>query len=174
MAWVALGLGLRTRLHNPVWGDLVIGFSWCWLSGAIYWGWFRWEPLLHLPIEAIGVPFAIVGLVTDRGRWGHCFYLGSLFGTAVTDIYFYLTDLIPFWRRVMFADISEAPEILHLAMNNLQTVWGVCWATVLVSILLAVGLSHLRPQQPHWWAFSGAVLSTLLVDGLFGLAAAIS
>jgi hypothetical protein len=38
-------------------------------------------------------------------------------------------------------------------------------------VLLTVGLLSLRGTQLHWRAFSGAVLSTLLVDGLFWLAA---
>jgi len=38
-------------------------------------------------------------------------------------------------------------------------------------VLLTVGLLSLRDRELHWRAFSGAVLSTLLVDGLFWLAA---
>jgi hypothetical protein len=42
---------------------------------------------------------------------------------------------------------------------------------MLVAALLSVGIWPLRHRQLHWWAFGGAVLSTLLVDGLFWIAA---
>src|SRR6476469_6893616 len=116
--WLGLSLILMARDRTQLWGDLLFGFTWSWLAGSIYWGWFRWEPLLHLPIEAIGLPVAIWCLVRQWGKVGNFFYLGSLFGTVVTDLYFYIVDLIP-----------------------------------------------------HWWAFGGAVLSTILVDGLFWLVA---
>lgn len=95
LLWVAIACGLRQRENTEIWGDLLWGFSWSWLAGAIYWGWLRYEPFLHLPVEAIGLPFALWGLWQKRGLVGHLFYLGSLLGTAITDIYFYLTDLIP-------------------------------------------------------------------------------
>jgi hypothetical protein len=152
-------------------GDLLWGFSWTWLAGAIYWGWLRWEPLLHLPIEAIALPFSYVSITQDKGRIGHFFYIGSLFGTAVTDIYFYLMNLIPYWRQVMQADLSAVDDIFHGAVRQMQTPWGINWAAMLTVILLTVGCLALRRAALHWWVFSGAVLSTLLVDGLFWLAA---
>ena len=57
--WVCLGGILSQRPRSQMWGDLILGFSWSWLAGAIYWGWFRWDPAIHLPIEAIGVPVAL-------------------------------------------------------------------------------------------------------------------
>jgi hypothetical protein len=148
-----------------------MGFSWTWLAGSIYWGWLRWEPLVHLPIEAIGLPFAIVGLLKGQGKIGHWFYLGSLFGTAMTDLYFYLTNLIPYWRQVMQVEPSLAQSILHNAVLQVQTPWGTGCAIGLVSVLLIVGGTSLRTPQLHHWAFGGAVLSTILVDGLFWLGA---
>jgi hypothetical protein len=41
----------------------------------------------------------------------------------------------------------------------------------LVGTLLVVGLWSLGKGHLQWWAFSGAVLSTILVDSLFWLAA---
>ncbi|NEQ96055.1 MAG: DUF3120 domain-containing protein, partial [Cyanothece sp. SIO2G6] len=66
---------------------------------------------------------------------------------------------------------TEARPILHQALLAMQTPWGYANAALLVSILLVVGFVPLKLGQLHWYAFSGAVLSTLLVDGLFWIAA---
>ena len=61
VGWLIFAIALM-RNPNPkiaVWGVLFLGFSWSWLAGSIDWGWFRWEPLIHLPIEAIALPVAI-------------------------------------------------------------------------------------------------------------------
>lgn len=170
--WVWLGLALLQRKATQIWGDLLLGFSWSWLAGSIYWGFLRTEPLIHLPIEAIGLPFALWSLRRGWARIGNLFYLGSLFGTALTDVYFYLNNLIPHWRQVMQVDPSLATPILHSAIAQVQTAWGIASAVVLVSTLGVVGLWSLTKGQLCWWAFSGAVLSTILVDGLFWIAAA--
>jgi hypothetical protein len=59
LAWLGLGTYLANRQGAEIWGDLLIGFGWIWLTGSIYWGWFRWEPVAHLPIEALGLPIAL-------------------------------------------------------------------------------------------------------------------
>ncbi|MEB3231809.1 MAG: DUF3120 domain-containing protein [Leptolyngbyaceae bacterium] len=169
--WWAGAIALNKHQSTAHWGDLLMGFTWTWLAGTIYWGWFRWEPLLHLPIECIGVPFAIWALRRDQGKIGHWFYLGSLFGTAITDVYFYLVRLLPYWRQVMQVPPTEARAILHQALLLVETSWGYTYAILLVGILLGVGCLPLKLGQLHWYAFGGAVLSTLLVDGLFLIAA---
>ncbi|MEW6493107.1 MAG: DUF3120 domain-containing protein [Cyanobacteriota bacterium] len=174
LGWVWLGLRLFKHPTTQLWGDLLLGFSWSWLAGSIYWGWLRWEPLIHLPIEAIGLPFALWGLLRGWGRVGNLFYLGSLFGTALTDVYFYLVDLIPYWRQVMRVDPALATPIFQSAIAQVQTPWGIALAIVLASILLIVGLWSLAKGQLAWWAFGGAVLSTILVDSLFWLAASMA
>jgi Protein of unknown function (DUF3120) len=171
IAWIALSLILIFREKTQLWGDLLLGFAGCWLAGSIYWGWFRWEPILHLPIEAIGLPFAIWCLGKSWGKVGGYFYLGSLLGTAITDLYFYLTGLMPYWRQVMHAEPELAMPIFQSAIGQIETPWGIGCALVLIVVLLTVGLLSLRDRTLHWRAFSGAVLSTLLVDGLFWLAA---
>ena len=85
--WVGLGVYLDRRFTNRWWGDIIIGFSWSWLAGSIYWGWLRAEPLIHIPIEAIGLPFALWCIWRGWGKVGNFFYLGSLLGTAITDLY---------------------------------------------------------------------------------------
>lgn len=170
--WIWLSFALMSRPATYLWGDLLFGFSLSWLAGSIYWGWLRWEPLLHLPVEAIALPFALVWIKRNWGMVGNFFYLGSLLGTVLTDVYFYIVDLIPHWRQLMQVEPELATPILQSALAQVQTPWGQAWALILAIILLTVGILPLRYQQLHWWAFSGAVLSTILVDSLFWLAAA--
>ena len=169
--WIVLGWLLYQRPQTRWWGDILLGFSWSWLAGSIYWGWLRWEPLIHIPVEAIGLPFALLCVWRGWALVGNYFYLGSLLGTAVTDLYFYLTGLIPYWRKLMNVDPTLASPIFHSALDQMQTLWGISWAIVLVNLLLAVSFWSLRKRQLHWWAFAGAVLSTILVDSLFWIAA---
>lgn len=169
--WVMLGFWLFSRPRTQLWGDLLLGFSWSWFAGSIYWGWLRWEPLIHLPIEAIGLPFALWCLWRGCGLVGNLFYLGSLFGTAITDVYFYLTHLIPYWRQLMQADPEMYSPIFQNALAQMQTSWGIGWAVVLVVVLSTVGWRSLTKPDLHWWAFGGAVISTIFVDGLFWIAA---
>ena len=72
-AWAILGLYLGRQRKTSLWGDLMLGFSLSWLAGSIYWGWLRWEPLVHLPVESIGIPFALWGLRRVLGTAGHLF-----------------------------------------------------------------------------------------------------
>lgn len=169
--WVCLSFSLMSRPATYLWGDLLLGFSWSWLAGAIYWGWLRWEPLWHLPVESIGLPFACWCLVRNWGKIGNLFYLGSLLGTVLTDVYFYLVDLMPYWRQIMQVEPAEVASVLQNAVTQVQTPWGQVWAITLALVLLTVGILPLNQGKLHWHAFAGAVLSTILVDSLFLLAA---
>ncbi len=170
--WVGLGFWLYRREKTAIWGDLLLGFSWSWLGGSLYWGWLRQEPLWHIPVESIGVPFAFYCLWRGWGKIGNLFYLGSLIGTAVTDLYFYITNLIPYWKQLMQVETTLAAQILKEAIVQIQNPWGIAWAIVLTNFLLTIVLWAIQKTQLKWWAFSGAVLSTILVDSLFWLAAA--
>jgi hypothetical protein len=164
-SWLGLG--------RAYWGQLISGFSWIWLAGAIYWGWFRTEPLWHLPIESLGLPFALWGLRQNRGLVGHFFFLGSLLGTAVTDLYFYLNQLLPHWRSVMLdLDFDLLHWVFQSAIAQMMTPYGLVTAVGLALFLLGLGIVVTALPRLHWWALSGAILSTLLVDGLFWLVAA--
>ncbi len=171
--WMGLAAALmaHAQASRRVWGSLLFGFALTWLTGAMYWGWLRWEPFLHLPVEALGLPLALWKLRHPLLRVGSAFYLGSLLGTVVTDVYFYLVQVIPHWRHLMQVEPTQAGEILRAALALVQTPWGLLWALGLGLFLLGVGLVSLRRPSLHGYAFSGAVLSTLLVDGLFWLAA---
>ncbi len=169
--WLLLGWNWLRKPHLHLWGDLIVGFSWTWLAGAIYWGWFRWNPYIHLPIEAIGLPIVLILMRYSKAKIGNYFYLGSLFGTAITDLYFYCVGLIPYWRQLMISPPAEAGQILHSALLQMETYQGVGWAIVLLALLVMLGTIPLRSLSVSWWAFSGAVLSTILVDSLFFVAA---
>ncbi len=175
--WFWLSWWLMSHRTTAVWGDLLMGFTGSWLAGSLYWGGLRWEPTLHLPVEAIALPMAIWCIRRNQWLVGSWFYLGSLFGTAITDGYFYLVDLIPHWRQLMQGEPDLAVPIFRSAIALVHTPWGIICAAVLATALIIVGLLPLlygrtsQPETLHWWAFSGAVLSTILVDGLFWLAA---
>ena len=172
--WVWLGYKLFSASKTKLWGDLILGFSWSWLAGSIYWGWLRTEPLIHLPVEAIGLPFALWCCWRGNYLIGNLFYLGSLFGTCVTDLYFYVVGLIPYWRKIMTIDPELVGIVFQQSIIQVQTPWGITWAILLASILLSIGLLSLQKSQLHWWAFGGAILSTILVDSLFLTAASLS
>ncbi|MGI0490903.1 DUF3120 domain-containing protein [Alkalinema pantanalense CENA528] len=170
IVWAWLSIYLSQQSRTRVWGELLTGFTWTWLAGSLYWGWLRWEPTLHLPVEAIALPIALWGLARGWCKIGNLFYLGSLLGTAVTDLYFYAVDLIPAWRQLM-QEPSNVEPIFHVALTQMNTPWGQLWIILLGALLLAIGLGTIRSPSLHWLAFGGAVLSTILVDGLFWVAA---
>lgn len=164
---VLLSYRLLKIERTKVWGDLLLGFSYSWLAGAIYWGWFRDQPFIHIPIESLCLPFVLYALSQGRHQIGGLFYLGSLVGTIITDIYFYLTDLIPYWRQIMSTPDGLIAPIFHQALAKIQNPWGISWAFVLASILLSLGLYALRQEKLYWQSFAGAILSTIFVDSLF-------
>jgi len=172
LLWLSMRLMSSSRTY--LWGDLLFGFSWTWLTGAIYWGWLRYEPIWHIPIESLGLPFALWCLGKNWGKIGNWFYLGSLLGTVLTDIYFYLVDLMPYWRQIMRIDPARASQILQNALEKVETPWGEGWAVILALILMTVGTVSLLNKQCHWYAFGGAILSTILVDSLFLIAAVLA
>jgi len=110
-------------------------------------------------------------LLRNWGKVGNWFYLGSLLGTVLTDVYFYLVDLMPYWRQIMVVEPENVSPILQAAVSQVQTPWGISWAVILGLVLLIAGTVPLTKKQRHWYAFGGAVLSTILVDSLFLIAA---
>ena len=172
--WLWLGYRWMKQPALSLWGDLIVGFSWTWLAGSIYWGWFRTNPYIHLPLEAVGLPIVLVLMYYGKAKIGNYFYLGSLLGTAITDIYFYCVGLIPYWQKLMMSPPAEASQILHGALLRMETYEGVGYAIVLLTLLVMLGTIPMRSQSTKWWAFSGAILSTILVDSLFFVAAVLS
>jgi hypothetical protein len=168
LAWLSLYLSQRQRTR--IWGELLTGFTWTWLAGSLYWGWLRSEPLWHLPVEAIALPLALWGVRKDWCAVGVWFYLGSLFGTMVTDTYFYAVDLIPAWRQIMLTP-DQADLIFHTALMQMNTPLGWGWAIGLLALLSITGIGSFYAKSLPAMAFSGAVISTIVVDGLFWVAA---
>lgn len=165
--WFQLSLYLKRQSHTQIWGDLLWGFAWSWLCGSIYWGWLRYNPTIHLPIEAIGLPFTWWGIRKGCNLIGNYFYLGSLIGTAITDLYFYIAGLIPYWRELMVTDPSLVKPIIQGSIVQVQSVWGISWAVILANVLLGISLYGLVKKESYYIAFGGAVLSTIFTDGLF-------
>lgn len=167
LVWFQLSFSLKRQPQTYLWGDILWGFSWSWLCGSIYWGWLRHNPAIHIPIEAIGLPFALWCIWKGWGLVGNYFYLGSLIGTAITDLYFYIAGLIPYWQEIMVSDPTLVKPLLQGAIAQVQTVWGISWAVLLANLLLAISLYALIKKDAHHIAFAGAVLATIVTDALF-------
>lgn len=168
---LAAGLLLESRPdpRRQRLGTLLVGFCGSWLGGCLFWGWFRSHPICHLPIEAVALPLALAGL---GGRWRLAcgFYLGSLLGTAATDLAIAATGLMPFWPGVLEAEPAQAGALLHQAAEMLLE--------PLPLALLATSATGLLQLCRWLWqkgdtarVCGAALATTLVVDGLFLLAA---
>ena len=98
--------------------SLLFGVSGSWLGGCLFWGWLSPFPILHIPVEAVVLPLALIGLGTNW-KIGSSFYISSLFGTAVTDITIFLIGIMDQWKQVITADSENAPLILQKTSENL-------------------------------------------------------
>ncbi len=99
-------------------GSLLLGVTGSWLGGCLFWGWLSAYPILHIPVEAVVLPLAMVGLGT-KWKIGSSFYISSLFGTAITDMTIFLTGIMDQWKEVITADSDNAPLILQKTSENL-------------------------------------------------------
>jgi hypothetical protein len=169
VGWLAIAKHLQEDPKSQLWGSLIWGFSLTWLCGSLYWGWLRWEPAYHVPVEALALPWAIWAIRNDSHRVGGWFYIGSLFGTTITDLYFYTAQLFPHWQALMQVEsnVSLAQPILKNALSLVETPWGMTWACILAALLLITGNKAMRSQDLGYWAFGGAVSGTIFVDLLF-------
>jgi hypothetical protein len=169
---LAFGLGLERwgGSDRRDQGALLVGFSGSWLGGALFWGWFRCHPLLHIPIEAFALPLALGGLCIPRWRLAASFYLASLFGTACTDAAIASLGLMDFWPAALLAPLPQAAEVLRQAGEMvLQPPNIVVLASYVLVLLLAA-----RTVEPRGLAgrlAAATLLITLAVDALFLLAA---
>jgi len=152
--------------------SLLIGISGSWLGGCLFWGWLSPFPILHIPVEAVVLPLALIGFGTNW-KIGSSFYISSLFGTAVTDITIYLIGIMDQWREVITADAETAPLILQNTSENLIHIKS-------LSIIAFVGLilwfiskeifdsATINPTNGKALLVSSYVIqTTLIVDGIF-------
>ncbi len=153
-------------------GSLLVGVSGSWLGGCLFWGWLRSHPVFHIPVEAVAVPLAFVGLST-RWRLGASFYLACLLGTAFTDIMMVWTGVMNNWPVVVQAPLQKAPELLHQSAVELLNPFAI--ALLVVAGYLILGLARLMRTRAilnsvtgkAWLVASTALTTTLWIDGLF-------
>ncbi len=177
---VILGIGIylaqinQERFSNL--GSLLVGVSGSWLGGCLFWGWFRSQPILHLPIEALALPIAIWGINT-KWKLGSSFYLSCLLGTAFTDLSIVLTGVMKKWPEVINATISQAPQILTetadelLNVQSLLLLLAVGGLIIVLSSLMERQASLDKVNESSWFVASAALKTTLWIDGLFLLTA---
>ncbi|MFL0762258.1 MAG: DUF3120 domain-containing protein [Prochlorococcus sp.] len=180
---VLLGVGIALALMGR-WGlvsagELLVGVSGSWLAGCLFWGWLRAQPFWHLPVESLVLPIALLGL-SSRWRLSSSFYLASLLGTACTDLMMVLTGVMNQWPVVVEAPLQQAPQLLHQTAQQLlhpQPLIALISASALI-VLLAQFMQHRARMASQWrstWAVASSVLlTTVLIDGIFLLAALIN
>ncbi len=155
-------------------GSFVVGVAGSWLGGCLFWGWLRSYPILHLPVEAIALPCACIGLGT-KWKIGSAFYLSSLLGTALTDLVMALSGVIQEWPRVVNAPINEAGLILSQAASRLWTPYSMILLTGTAFLIIFISdqmhrRGNINTNSGQAWLVASAALSTTLwVDGLFVL-----
>ena len=153
-------------------GSLLVGVSWSWLGGCLFWGWLRAHPVWHLPVESIALPIAIT-LLQTRWKIGASFYLASLLGTAFTDVMIVLTGVMKAWPQVVEASFSEASKILSFTAAQLLEPFSLLaiFIAALFIILIANWMNQKSKIEPSscdaWLVSSAALTTTLWVDGLF-------
>ena len=152
--------------------SLLLGVSGSWLGGCLFWGWLSPFPILHIPVEAVVLPLALIGLGTNW-KIASSFYISSLFGTAITDITILLIGIMDQWKQVITADSETAPLILQKTSENLIHIKS-------LSIIFFVGLilwfiskeifdsATINTTSGKALLVSSYVIqTTLIVDGIF-------
>ena len=157
-------------------GSLLLGVSGSWLGGSLFWGWLSSHPILHIPVEAVALPLALVGL-GSKWKVGSSFYISSLCGTAITDITIYITGIMDQWMEVVSADQDKAPYILQKTSENLLHIKPLCIIIIFGGLLWFVSrliADYSVATNPNWRALlvaSYVLQTTLIVDGIFVLVA---
>ncbi len=174
--FVILGIGFAlVELGGQKWantGSLLVGVSGSWLGGCLFWGWLRLHPVLHLPVEAVALPMAFVGLGT-RWRIGAGFYLACLLGTACTDFMMVLTGVMSRWPDVLEASLQEAPSLLNETAAQLARPVPIILLSIAAALIFLLSrLMRSRailttPFGSTWLVASAALTTTLWIDGLF-------
>ena len=152
--------------------SLLIGVSGSWLGGCLFWGWLSPFPILHIPVEAVVLPLALIGFGTNW-KIGSSFYISSLFGTAVTDITIFLIGIMDQWREVITADSENAALILQKTSENLIQIksLSIIFFTALILWFISREIfdsATINTNNGKALLVSGYVIqTTLIVDGIF-------
>jgi len=152
--------------------SLLLGVSGSWLGGCLFWGWLSPFPILHIPVEAVVLPLALIGLGTNW-KIGSSFYISSLFGTAVTDITIFLIGIMDQWRQVIAADPETAPQILQKTSENLIQIKSLSIIVFVALILWFISKeifdsATINSTNGKALLVSSYVIqTTLIVDGIF-------
>ena len=166
---------LLSRKETDKWfivGSLLLGVSGSWLGGCLFWGWLSPYPILHIPVEAVVLPLAMVGLGT-KWKIGSSFYISSLFGTAITDITIFLTGIMDQWKEVITADSDNAPLILQKTSENLIHLKSLSIIILTALILWFISkeiYNNAIANTSNGKALlvsSYVIQTTLIVDGIF-------
>ena len=172
---ILLGAFILNQKGTNKWfivSSLLLGVSGSWLGGCLFWGWLSPFPILHIPVEAVVLPLALIGLGTNW-KIGSSFYISSLFGTAVTDITIFLIGIMDQWREVITADTETAPLILQNTSENLIQIKSLS-IIIFVGIILWLISKEIFDSATINTTGGKALLvssyviqTTLIVDGIF-------
>ena len=166
---------ILSRKQSNQWfivGSLLLGVSGSWLGGCLFWGWLSPYPILHIPVEAVVLPLALIGLGT-KWKIGSSFYIASLFGTAVTDITIFLIGIMDQWKEVITADSDTAPLILQKTSENLIQIKSLSIIIFVAVILWFISKEILNSaiinstNGKALLVSSYVIQTTLIVDGIF-------
>ena len=152
--------------------SLLLGVAGSWLGGCLFWGWLSPFPILLIPVEAVVLPLALIGLGTNW-KIGSSFYISSLFGTAVTDITIFLIGIMDQWRQVITADSETAPLILQKTSENLIQLKSLSIIVFVALILWFISKeifdsATINTTNGQALLVSSYVIqTTLIVDGIF-------
>jgi len=152
--------------------SLLLGISGSWLGGCLFWGWLSPFPILHIPVEAVVLPLALIGFGTNW-KIGSSFYISSLFGTAVTDITIFLIGIMDQWKQVITADSENAPMILQKTSESLIQIKSLSIIVFVALILWFISkeiFNYATINTTNGKALlvsSYVIQTTLIVDGIF-------
>ena len=172
---ILIGAYVLFKKQSKKWfivSSLLLGVAGSWLGGCLFWGWLSPFPILHIPVEAVVLPLALIGLGTNW-KIGSSFYISSLFGTAVTDITIFLIGLMDQWRQVITADSETAPLILQKTSENLIQIKSLSIIVFVALILWFISkeiFDYATINTINGKALlvsSYVIQTTLIVDGIF-------
>ena len=172
---ILLGAYVLYKIQPNKWfivSSLLLGVSGSWLGGCLFWGWLSPFPILHIPVEAVVFPLAIIGL-DSNWKIGSSFYISSLFGTAVTDITIFLIGIMDQWKEVITADSDTAPLILQKTSENLIQIKSLSIIIIAAFILWFIAKeifdsATIKTSNGKALLVSSYVIqTTLIVDGIF-------